>query len=131
MSNNILNSLRKIKYSKKLYYENEEKNLNVNQSKFIKELTDSINDVVKGNIVIKIDHFEFAYPDFVRIKGTFDGSLTWMYSKTDTSNFMIKSGEYFVMNVDRANQLSKLTAFFRSDAFSTSITKGLNDRSFS
>lgn len=130
MNDPILKSLKKYKESKTLFFENQERSLEFN-SKFLKQMLDSLNDVIKGSVIVKITSFKYNYPDYVKIMGTFDGTLTWMYILDDKSKFLIQSSELFSFNSKKAEELKKLSIFFESESFISQIREALQNKSFS
>lgn len=131
MNDPILKSIKKYRNNKRLIYENQEASLDVKSSKFLKEIRSSLNDVIKSGVIVNITSFKYNYPNYVKMVGTFDGDLTWMYVVDEKSKFLIQSSKLMSFSSKKADELKKLATYFESESFNSQIREALQNKSFS
>lgn len=132
MQDPILNSIRKYKDSKRFIFEEKSISQLDGASKTVKEIQTSINNVVKGTSLVKVETFQYDYStSYAKISGTLDGVIKWVYQRSDTAGFYITTDQLVKVDVNRANQLKILTTYFTTEEFNNMISDGLTNKSFS
>lgn len=132
MKDPILESIKKYKNQKRFIFENDGSSKLDTNSKTVKEIQSSINNIVKGTSMVSLTGFEYNYStNFVKISGTLDASIKWVYQRSDKIGFYITTQQLVSFNTDKANQLKVLTTFFTTEDFSNMINDGLANKSFS
>ena len=132
MKDPILESIRKYKDTKRFIFENDGSSKLGTSSKTVKDIQSSINNIVKGTSMVSLTGFEYNYStNFVKISGTLDASIKWVYQRSDKIGFYITTEQLVNFNTDKANQLKVLTTFFTTEDFSNMINDGLANKSFS